>query len=234
MTWKEKAKEYSENLFPKEACGLVAIIKGQEVFYPCKNVAESTMEYFAIDPDDYADCEDQGEIVGIFHSHPVTDSIASEVDILSCNYLKMPWHIYSFKDELWNKIEPKENLTNPLIGRQFVWGVQDCWSLVYDWYSLHKNITLKKWERPRTLREFENNPLFEKCAKDTGFKEIKNQGLQKGDVMLMEGMFNKLSHVALYIGDSTILHHSVGKLSCREIYDLEYQKITKKIFRYEP
>ncbi len=51
--------------------------------------------------------------------------------------------------------------------------------------------------------------------------------------MLMEGMYNKLSHVALYIGDSTILHHTVGKLSCREIYDLEYQKITKKIYRYE-
>tara|TARA_R100000234_G_scaffold33603_2_gene19757 strand:- start:504 stop:1208 length:705 start_codon:yes stop_codon:yes gene_type:complete len=233
MNWKEKAKEYSEKLYPKEACGLVAIIKGKKVFYPCKNVAESTMEFFALDPDDYADCENQGEIIGIFHSHPVSSSIPSEVDILSCNYLKMLWYIYSNKDDSWNEITPKENLTNPLIGRKFVWGVQDCWSLIYDWYLLNKNITLKKWTRPKSLKEFENNPLFEKCSKDTGFKEVTNQELKIGDVMLMEGMYNKLSHVALYIGDSTILHHTVGKLSCREIYDLEYQKITKKIYRYE-
>ena len=49
----------------------------------------------------------------------------------------------------------------------------------------------------------------------------------------MEGAYQKLNHVALYIGDQTILHHVIGKLSCREIYDLEYLQITKKVFRYD-
>ena len=49
----------------------------------------------------------------------------------------------------------------------------------------------------------------------------------------MEGAYQKLNHVALYIGDQTILHHVIGKLSCREIYDLEYLQITKKAFTYD-
>ena len=50
----------------------------------------------------------------------------------------------------------------------------------------------------------------------------------------MEGIYNKLNHVCLYIGDQTILHHEIGKLSCRELYNLKYQQMTKKVFRYEP
>ena len=48
----------------------------------------------------------------------------------------------------------------------------------------------------------------------------------------MEGIYKQLNHVALYIGEQNILHHVIGKLSCREIFDLEYQKMTKKVFRY--
>jgi len=232
MSWKQDAKKYSFDMLPKEACGLIAIIGGKEEFYPCKNIADSTMEFFAIDPDDYAKCEDTGEIIGVFHSHPNSVSSPSEADILSCNYLKLSWHIYSPQYDSWSKIEPEENVQNPLIGRKFVWGVQDCWALIKDWYDSNKNIKLKEWQRPKSLKEFEKNPLFEICAEKTGFKEITDGTLLVGDVLLMEGMYKRLNHVALYIGDNTILHHSIGKLSCRELYDLEYQQLTKKIYRY--
>lgn len=48
----------------------------------------------------------------------------------------------------------------------------------------------------------------------------------------MESVKDVLGHAALYIGDQTILHHSLGKLSCREQYDLNYQQATKKVYRY--
>ena len=37
MTWKKSFKNYAKKLEPEEACGLVALIEGEEKFWPCKN-----------------------------------------------------------------------------------------------------------------------------------------------------------------------------------------------------
>ena len=37
-----------------------AIIDGKKTFWPCKNIAEGKLEFFVIDPDDWAECEDRG------------------------------------------------------------------------------------------------------------------------------------------------------------------------------
>ena len=77
------------------------------------------------------------------------------------------------------------------------------------------------------------NPEFEFALPKLGFTEIENIiDLKEGDVLLMVGTNKKLNHVALYIGNQTILNHNVNQLSCREIYDLEYIKNTKKVYRY--
>ncbi len=55
MSWKESFKKYAKKQNPNEACGLLAIIKGKETFWPCKNLAEGQHEFFMLDPDDWAD-----------------------------------------------------------------------------------------------------------------------------------------------------------------------------------
>ena len=81
MTWKAKALVHAKEQDPKEACGLLTVINGEEKFWPCKNIAEGQHEFFALDPEDWADCEDQGgEILGVIHSHPKGSANASEAD----------------------------------------------------------------------------------------------------------------------------------------------------------
>ena len=87
--------------------------------------------------------------------------------------------------------------------------------------------------KTKTIKDFAENPYFEKVLLGSGFAEVKLEDIKENDVLLMEGAYQKLNHVALYIGDQTILHHVIGKLSCREIYDLEYLQLTKKVFRYD-
>ena len=48
MTWKEFFKKYATEQAPEEACGLLAIIKGKETFWPCKNLAEGKFEFFVL------------------------------------------------------------------------------------------------------------------------------------------------------------------------------------------
>ena len=80
MSWKESFKKYAKKQSPNEACGLLAIIKGKETFWPCKNLAEGKHEFFMLDPDDWADCEDTGEVMGVIHSHPKGSATPSETD----------------------------------------------------------------------------------------------------------------------------------------------------------
>ena len=233
MNWKLEAEQHAETEHPDESCGLVAIIKGEQKYWPCKNLSKQNFDYFILDPEDYADCEDHGEIVGLVHSHPHGSANPSDTDKAGCEFSGLEWHIYSLEMKSWHSFKPSGWTPDNLIGRQWAWGIQDCWSLICDYYKEKLSIDIKKWPRPKTIKDFAENPYFEKVLLGSGFKEVELEDIKENDVLLMEGAYQKLNHVALYIGDQTILHHVIGKLSCREIYDLEYLQITKKVFRYD-
>ena len=232
MNWKEQAAIHADKQAPKESCGLLAIIKGKETYWPCENLSESPDEFFVIDPDNWADCEDEGELIAIIHSHPYGSALPSEADKASCEHLGLPFYIYSVEQKNWIDFEPS-GYTSGLYGRTWIWGKHDCWSLITDYFLNKKQINLKFWERPKSIKTFCENPYFEKVLTGSGFKEVSKDNIINDDVLLMQGPDEKLNHVALYIGDQTILHHNIRQLSCRELYDLRYIEATKKVYRYE-
>ena len=107
MSWKASFKNYAKKQAPNEACGLLAIIKGKETFWPCKNLAEGKFEFFILDPDDWADYEDQGEVIGIIHSHPDGELKFSETDIASCNHLDVDFYLVCPDTEQKISIKPE-------------------------------------------------------------------------------------------------------------------------------
>ena len=231
MTWKEKALVHAKDQDPKESCGLLLNVKGKERYYPCENLSLSHYQEFILNPEDYVKADNLGEIMAIIHSHPCTPPTPSQADRISCEHSKLPWYIVNPKTEQWGECIP-EGYTPDLLGRPWVWGITDCWSLVRDWYKQEKNIELKDYERSMTPEEFLKKPLFEKYAKDTGFRELaKDEALQKGDVLLMSILHPTLNHVAIFLGDM-VLHHLADRLSCREPYSEWLLKCTGKRYRY--
>ena len=231
MTWQKDALIHAKNQEPKEAVGLVLNVRGKLKYYPCNNLAITDHQCFILDPEDYVKADNIGNIVGIFHSHPVNPPTPSQADKVSCEASGLPWYIVNPTSEEWSYLEPC-GYEPPLLGRQWVWGVTDCWSLVRDWYKENKNINLKDWDRPLTPEEFNDNPLFEQCANDTNFRELEtNERLVDGDVLLMSIMYPTLNHVALFFqGD--VIHHLTDRLSCREPYSEWLLKCTGKRYRY--
>tara|TARA_R100001509_G_scaffold165419_1_gene146983 strand:- start:8413 stop:9120 length:708 start_codon:yes stop_codon:yes gene_type:complete len=231
MSWKEKALIHAKEQDPKESCGLLINIKGKEKYFACRNLSLTNHQCFILDPEDYVRADNKGEIIAVIHSHPNTLPTPSQADKVSCEQSKLPWHILNPKTEEWGYLEPS-GYKAPLLGRQWVWGVTDCWSLVRDWYREEKNINLRDWERPTTPEEFLLNPLFEKCAWRTGFRELRSdEPLENGNLLFMSIGSKGLNHVAIFI-DGMVLHHLTDRLSCKEPYSEWLLKCTGKRLRY--
>ena len=232
MNWKEAALTHAKNEDPKESVGLLLNIKGKERYFPCRNLSMTSHQCFILDPEDYVKGSNLGEITGIVHSHPSSQPIASQADKVSCEDSNLPWYIVNPKTEQWGYCEPT-GYKAPLLGRQWVWGITDCWSLVVDWYKQEKGIELLDYERPTTPEDFLANPVFEKYLPSRGFRLLKpNEHLINGDVLAMSILGKGLNHVAIYLGDN-VLHHLADRLSCREPYSEWLLKCTGGRYRYD-
>ncbi len=232
-------REHAVACYPREACGLVVVVKGNERFFPCHNSASSPQEHFRIAPELFAQAAEYGEIIAVVHSHPNVRARPSEADKVMCEASQLPWHIVhvSVPDggekpvatEIYS-FEPS-GFVLPLVGRPFVYGVLDCYSLIRDYYDREMRITLPEFEHTfgwweRGENRYMDNIQAAGCEPITG-------PIKVGDIILMQLRSKVANHGAVYIGDGKILQHCLGKLSSRDVYGGYWQEITRIIVRHK-
>ena len=107
---KKQAIAHAKEEQPNESCGLfLKTEKGYE-YFRCENVAhEFETNTFVINPFDYADGEDKGEVVGIVHSHPNNVLQFSEPDISSCDAIQVPFYLVCPDLDKMIVITPKDD-----------------------------------------------------------------------------------------------------------------------------
>lgn len=217
---------------PRECCGLLVRVEGVDKYLPCRNLSSSPHQQFVLSPEDWASAEDMGEIICVVHSHPFASVLASEADRVSCEASGLPWLIVNPQTGEYSRIEPCGYVAE-LLGRPFVYGVHDCYSLVLDYYQQELSVILKHYPRDDQFgwwREGQN--LYMDRFGASGFVSVEEP--VKGDVILMQIESPVPNHLAIYLGDNVMMHHLVNQLSRRDVYGGYWQKHTVKYLRYQP
>lgn len=238
---------HAKTCYPKECCGVIT----NGVYHPCENIAFDPYNHFEIDPVAYLDF---GEIEAIVHSHPNGTGEASEMDKIQMGLHGVDWLICGVGKDLLTddfyfdvKIHQATAHNPPLLGREYVHGVQDCYTLVQDYFKRELKIDLPNFKRIDDWWEDENHePLYENNFTKAGFIQVDD--LQKHDVILCRvGRTFHVNHALIFIGDgkltsentpdcvgdSLVLHHPHGALSRREIFGESLQKRMALIVRHK-
>lgn len=226
----EDIKKHFESEYPREGCGVIGVVKGKKRWFPCKNVAEGEDD-FVMCSEDWFRVRQQADIIAIVHSHPDSSNEASQADINNCNALQIPYWIFSYPDMNVNIIEP-ETLQTTLIGREYEFGVRDCFEAARDWLIEKADITIP-------LRAPFEDDWWEKDLDYFTEERIKEWGLVKvndakeHDILVFQIEANVPNHCGVYLGNDIFFHHAVNRLSCRESLYPFWAKHIVGIYRYE-
>lgn len=227
---KKQIVEHALKEMPREACGL--IIKSGDVisYYPCRNIAPGN-DTFIMKPENYAEAENNGHVIAVVHSHPYATPEPSQADRVACEASGLPWHIVSVPDEKWSYLAPC-GYEADILGRLWVHGVLDCYSLIRDWYRIERGVLLPDFYRnPEWWYKGEN--IYVENFKKAGFVRLIDEEPQPGDVLLMQVLADVPNHGAIYLENDIILHHLYNRLSCREVYGGYYRKHTTHVLRFK-
>ena len=116
-----------------------------------------------------------------------------------------------------------------LVGRQWKYGIFDCYSIVRDYYKL-LGINLPDYERPKDFETCES--IFLSDANKLNFKEVDINERKADDVLIMKIWTKEPMHGAVLLKNDMILHQKYESLSCSEFYNHYYRKRTVGCFRY--
>ena len=224
----EDIRTHFDKEYPKEACGVIGIVKGKKKWFPCRNIAESD-EDFVMSSEDWFDIKKKADIFAIVHNHINSSNEPSQSDINNCNALGIPYYIFSYPELELNILEPKE-IFNPLIGREYIFGSSDCFEAMRDWLA-SENIQIPARE-PFEDDWWEKGIDYFTEENIKNWNHIKVDSPQKNDVLIFAVDSSVGNHCGVYLGDDILLHHAHGRLSCRESLYPFWAKHIIGIYRY--
>ena len=116
-----------------------------------------------------------------------------------------------------------------LIGRQWNYGVNDCFTLIRDWFQL-QGVALPDFARPDDLEICES--IFLQQAEAIGFEQVAMERRKPGDVLIMKLDTRSPMHAAILLPDEQILHQRQDSLSAVEPLRRYYVGRIAAVFRY--
>lgn len=239
---------HAQQCYPRECCGLILSHGGQDEYLPCENLEkviegdpDSGPEHgFRIDEELLAKHEDAGDLKAVVHSHINRSASPSEVDKVGCEETNVPWLIISLPSGVTREIRPSGYIA-PLVGRTYVFGVFDCYTVVRDYFRVGHEIKLPDYTHEMQQAWLDGDEIYLDSFRAAGFHEITFKDLKAGDIILFSFPCSRyrqdgkkpVNHAAVYLGEQVILHHTENRLSSRDMFDGYWQRHAKLYLRHE-
>jgi hypothetical protein len=210
-------KAHLISVWPEEGCGYIK----DGVFYPVANLAEDKEHAFEfpadlmlVEPDIIV----HSHTVGYADKNPSHDARApSHADLVGQLNTAVEWALCVTDGQTCEDPRFWGNPSNrpPLVGRDFIHNLQDCFSLAQDWYYAERGLVLPNVARTPFWNQEGENHIAEHYA-SFGFVEIPLSELQHGDALLYQVRSKVPNHIGIYVGDNRVLSHWAGRISQEE------------------
>lgn len=223
-------KDHFDKEYPKEGCGVLSVVKGKKQWFPCTNIATNNDD-FIMDSEEYIKLLTTTDIVGIVHNHIGSSSEPGETDKVACNTLGIPYYIFSYPDMNLTVLEPENNTTD-LYGREYEFGVADCFEAVRDYLFQqgmeipHRALFEENWYN-KGLDYFTTEMVKKWKGEPVNLDELK-----ENDVLLFKVQEEVNDHCGVYLGNDIFYHHAFNRLSCRENLYPFWHKYLIGAYRY--
>lgn len=225
--------------YPNESCGLIVAVGRKEIYFPCVNVADDPRNDFVISGTSMNEAENMGEITAIVHSHPDASPLPSDNDRRQCEAQGVEWLIIAVHRDPASDDPPyiagrhvfaPSGYRAPLRGRSYTFGVQDCYTLIQDYYQWELGITLPDFDRTDKFWERGEELYLSNFAR-AGFAPI-DAPSEKGDLILMNLRSQVVNHGAIWLAEGAhILHHPYEHLSEKTVYGGYWKENTRLFIR---
>jgi len=202
--------------FPNEACGILT----ENTFVPCVNVSANPLNSFEIEETEIFPF--LGQICSVIHSHcrnkkagPFDLRTPSPKDIENQKLSNVPWWIFATDGEtILSPVKIPREYDENLLERPFIWFINDCYSLIQDFYWKTFKITLANHcSTDSVLSLFQKNDVFKPFIEEYGFVYT-NEKLPTnvGDVLLLDVFSGVRNHLGVFTGDGVLHQDFISKI----------------------
>lgn len=223
---RKEIEQHSESEFPNECNGL--IVKNGESYqvFRCKNLSYHPCDHSILSPLDYINAEKQGKIVAYYHSQE--SDFASLMDSYTSYYQNIFSIIYCWKSKKFYVLEPK---LKDYLNKDFEIGVNDCFSLVCNYYKDNLGIDIGNYYRNNNWY-IEDSGIIKRNIEKENFRIVKDvKDMEINDIILF-GDKDDIVHMGIYLGNDMLLHHPRHGKSSIEYMNHHYKSRIALIVRH--
>lgn len=228
---KEMILKHAAEVAPQESCGLLVQDEQSRLHYlPFVNSARNKDNEFVIHADDWLIAEKMGEVVAVVHSHNNGKPYLSSHDRSSQLATKLTWLLVCDGKIYMFPCVPR------LLGREFIYGKQDCAALVRDAYFL-AGATIQDYERGDLIEDAKQKRLIGITA-ENNFERVPFANEQDSDLNVLQAgdalvftIGSEACHAAIYLGDGYFMHHINEQLSRREFLNGSWRASLHSVWR---